>query len=239
MLSLKHPEVQQAHHKAILQGPKRQIHSTVYEDNDENLVKKVAIKTKGGCGPPGLDTDNWFIILVSNKFSSSPLDLQTSTANFVRRLCNTNIHFSNSGTDNSLEAFTASRLIPLNKNPGVCPICGIDRKVIMYIAKKDAKDAAESLQVCAGQEAGLETANHGIYVVYQQGETEAILLVDANNAFNSINRKAMLHNISITCPPITTFIANCYQTSQIIYRRKSRNKNHGKVQHKETQHYYY
>ena len=58
MLCLKHPEVEQAHHKAILQGPKTQIHSTVYEDINEDLVKKAAIKAKGGCGPSELDADN-------------------------------------------------------------------------------------------------------------------------------------------------------------------------------------
>ena len=154
--------------------------------------------------------------MVSNQLGSSPLKLRTSIANFVKLLCNTNIHLSNSDTDNSLEAFTTSRLIPLNKNPGVHPIgvsevlCRIAGKVVMYIAKKDVKDAAGSLRVCAVQEAGSEVAIHAIYNVHQQDETEAVLLVDAHNAFNSINRKAMLHNISSTCPLITTFIANCY-----------------------------
>ena len=154
--------------------------------------------------------------MVSNQFGSSPLELQTSIANFVKRLCNTNIHLSNSDTDNSLEAFTASRLIPLNKNPGVRPVGvgevlrGIARKGVMHIAKKDLKDAAGSLQVCVGQEARSESTIHTIYDVYQQDETEAVLLVDIDNAFNSINRKAMLHKISITLPLITTFIACCY-----------------------------
>ena len=48
------------------------------------------------------------------------------------------------------------------------------------------------------------------YNIYQQDETKAVLLVDAENAFNSVNRKAMLHNIFITCPLITTLIVNCY-----------------------------
>lgn len=39
-----------------------------------------------------------------------------------KRLCNTNILISNSGTGNSLEALTTSRLIPLNKNPKIHPI---------------------------------------------------------------------------------------------------------------------
>ena len=179
-------------------------------------MKKSRIKNKGGCGPSGLDADNWRRILVSNQFSSSPLELRTFIANFVKRLGNTNMHLSNSDTDNSLEAFMASRSILLNKNPGVCPIgvgevlCRITRKVVMYIARKDVNDAAGSLQVCAGQEAGLEAAIYAIYDVYQQDETKAVLLVNADNAFNSINRKAMLHNTSITCPLITTIIANCY-----------------------------
>ena len=49
-----------------------------------------------------------------------------------------------------------------------------------------------------------------MYDLFQQDETEVVLLVDAENAFISINRKAMLHNISITCPILSTFVSNCY-----------------------------
>ena len=63
----------------------------------------------------------------------------------------------------------------------------------MYIAKKDVKDAAGSLQVCAGQEAAI----YAIYDVYQEDEAEVVLQVHADNAFDSIDRKAMLHNISL------------------------------------------
>ena len=70
------------------------------------------------------------------------------------------------------------------------------------------KDAAGSLQVCASQEAGSEAAIHAIYDVYHQDEIEATLLVCAENVFNFINRKTMLH--IITCPLIAAFIVNCY-----------------------------
>ena len=70
--------------------------------------------------------------------------------------------------------------------------------------------AAGSLHVCAGQEAGSEAPIYAINDIYQQDETKAVLLVDGDSAFNSINRKGMLQNISITYPLITTFIANCY-----------------------------
>ena len=69
------------------------------------------------------------------------------------------------------------------------------------------------MQVCAGQDAGSETALRTLGDLYQQGEIEAVLLADTDNAFSSFNRKAMLQKISITCPIITLFISNCYMES--------------------------
>ena len=80
----------------------------------------------------------------------------------------------------------------------------------MDIATKGVQQAAGSLQVCAGQDVSAEAAIHAMYNLFQQEETEAILLVDLENVFNSINRKAMLHNISITCPILSSFVSSCY-----------------------------
>ena len=49
-----------------------------------------------------------------------------------------------------------------------------------------------------------------MYGLFQQDKTEAVRSVDAENAFNSINRKAMLRNNSIACPILSTFVSNCY-----------------------------
>ena len=46
--------------------------------------------------------------------------------------------------------------------------------------------------------------------VFQHEESDAALLVDAANAFNSVNRRTMLHNIKIVCPAISTYVTNCY-----------------------------
>ena len=74
---------------------------------------------------------------------------------------------------------------------------------------KDIQQTARSLQVCVGQDPGPEDAIHAMYDLSQQDETEAVLLVDAENAFNFINRKAILHNISIRCPISLPFVSNC------------------------------
>ena len=40
--------------------------------------------------------------------------------------------------------------------------------------------------------------------------TKGILLIDAKNAFNSINRNAMRHNLKFFCPVISTYISSTY-----------------------------
>ena len=80
------------------------------------------------------------------------------------------------------------------------PIRRIAEKVVMNMFKKDVMNDAGSLQVCAGQEAGAEAAIHAMYDIYNDEHSEAVLLVDAENAFNSINRNIMLHIISVVCP---------------------------------------
>ena len=39
---------------------------------------------------------------------------------------------------------------------------------------------------------------------------EAAILVDATNAYNSINREAILHNIAVKCPEINRYVQNYY-----------------------------
>ena len=46
--------------------------------------------------------------------------------------------------------------------------------------------------------------------VFNDDKTEGNLLIDAENAFNSINRNVMLHNLKFICQVITTYISNCY-----------------------------
>ena len=190
--------------------------TVIYEAIDEVLISKAAIKTKGGCGPSVYDVENWRRILGFKSFGSSSLNLRKSPANFTRTLCTRSLNTSVNDVGDTLEAFIANCLIPLNENPGIRPIGAeevirrIAEKVIMDIAKKDVQQAAGFLQVCVGQDAGAEAAIHAMYDLFQQDETEAVLSVDAENAFNSINRKAMLHNMSITCPILSTFVSNCY-----------------------------
>ena len=48
-------------------------------------------------------------------------------------------------------------------------------------------------------------------------DTDAVLLIDAEIALNSINRKVMLHNLKFICPIIATYIINCYATPSRLF----------------------
>ena len=47
--------------------------------------------------------------------------------------------------------------------------------------------------------------------IFEVDNTDAVLLIDASNAFNSLNRAAALHNVRILCPTIATYAINTYR----------------------------
>ena len=87
----------------------------------------------------------------------------------------------------------------------------------MKVVKEDNKKAAGCIKLCAGQEVGCEAAIHAMHKIFESSEKEAILIVDAENAFNSINLKALPHNIEYLCPAIATFLCNCYAISARLF----------------------
>ena len=87
-----------------------------------------AKRTGGSSGPSGMDSDGWKRILCSKQFKAKPMELCDSLADLARKLCTHHIN------PVYLKAFTACRLVPLNKKPGVRPV-GIG-EVLRYIVGK-------------------------------------------------------------------------------------------------------
>ena len=65
--------------------------------------------------------------------------------------------------------------------------------------------------MCAGHKSGSEAAIHAIRELFEHDNSDAVLLMDASNAFNSLNRAAALHNIRVLCPSIATYAINTYR----------------------------
>jgi len=210
LLKQKHPKASEASNDVLLPDTPEQIHEIRYEELTAENIRRAAMRTKGGAGPSNMDAEGWKRMLTSNSFGSSPTDLCKAIAEAVKKLS------AKKETSNSLEAFLASRLIPLDKNPGLRPI-GVGEvlrriigKALVQVIREDIVTSVGSLQVCAGQEAGCEAAVHAMHDIFNEEESEAVLLIDATNAFNALNRKVFLHNINIICPVIGTFVTNCY-----------------------------
>ena len=68
-------------------------------------------------------------------------------------------------------------------------------KAVLTILKMEILEAAGPLQLCAGQDVGCEAVVHAMRHVFSEDNTEAVLLVDASNAFNSLNHQVALHNL--------------------------------------------
>ena len=79
------------------------------------------------------------------------------------------------------------------------------------MGKQDVIDACGATQVCAGHKSGSGAAIHAMHNIFESDETDAALLVDASNAFNSLNRAAALHNVRVLCPIIATYAINTYR----------------------------
>ena len=149
-------------------------------------------------------------------FKSASDDLCHSLALLARRLC---VSFVD---PKGLSSLLACCLIALDKCPGVRPIgiCETARQIIskavLSVARADLQAAAGSLQLCAGQIAGSEAAIRAMKEAFLNDETEAVL-VDASNAFNSLNREAALHNIQHLCPILSTILINIYRETTELF----------------------
>ena len=82
-------------------------------------------------------------------------------------------------------------------------------KCDMHVTKPDVIDANGSLQVCAGHKS--EAAIHAMRIIVDADETDAVMLIDASNPFNALNRAAALYNIRVLCPTLATYVINTYR----------------------------
>ena len=215
VLISKHPSCQMAYAKCILQSTPEETHPIVFESIDANAIRSAAMNVHGSAGPSGIDAHGWKRLCTSFKEASS--DLCHSLAMVARRICTSYVD------PKLISPLLACRLIALDKNPGVRPI-GIGdtvrrilAKAVLSVVKLDIQEASGCLQMCGGQISGIEAAVHAARTAFDSNDTEAMLLVDATNAFNSLNRQVALHNIRRLCPPLATILINTYRAPSDLF----------------------
>ena len=215
----KHPEAADITFESLLHGPIEYIPPSVFDMINEEIIYNATTTTKGSAGPSGMNSELYRRILCSKNFKlkTEGKILREEFAVLTRNLLKTSYHPS------LLEAFTSCRLLKLNKNPGIRPI-GVGEvlrrivgKTIAGFLKEEIKEAAGPLQVCAGHSAGAEAAIHAMRQVFAEERTDRILLIDAINAFNTMNRSVAVHNIQLTCKKIALYIINTYRSPSRLF----------------------
>lgn len=89
----------------------------------------------------------------------------------------------------------------------------------------DFKEVAGSLQLCAGQENGIYmymyAAIHAVRATFESHDSDGILLADASNASNSLDRKVCLQNVRHLCPSLAPLVINPYRPPSLpVCRRR-------------------
>ena len=75
-------------------------------------------------------------------------------------------------------------------------------------------------QLCHGHKSGIEYAFHTLRKQYEKTDSDGVLLIDAENAFNSLNRNLALKNFAKKCPSIPPSIENSYSNPFKLFVNK-------------------
>lgn len=189
-------------------NPPPSVHPVIFESIDATCIRSAAVHTFGAGGPSSLDAHCWRRLCTSFK---KAFDVLCHSLSLVAKwLCTTFVD------PHALAPFLACRLIALDKHPGVRPIgiCEVPRQIIakavISVVRGDVLEAMGVHQVCAGQIAGVESAIHAVRQCFEDSGSEGVLLIDALNAFNYLNRKSALVHVCFLCPLYSTVLINCY-----------------------------
>jgi hypothetical protein len=160
-MASKHPKPEPIHPEALLSGElPPSLHPVFYSALDGELVKKCALRTKGGSGVSQQEDGLWHKMVTGHKDASSTLC--NAVATVARRLATEYVD------PIGLEALLANRGIAIDKCPGLRPV-GVGEivrrvigKAVMSVTGVKVQEAVGALQLCAGQPAGVESAIHAM-----------------------------------------------------------------------------
>jgi hypothetical protein len=237
-LEMKHPAAALPHCEALLPRPK-------HADGSESLeplievtitagdVETIARRIRGGGGPGGSDASIWQRLLLHHGALSARL--RDAVAALGHVMANEEMDWK------LIRALVANRLVALDKCPGVRPI-GIGeclRRILGKVMAKVTRDSATleagADQLCMGLAGGIEGAIHGMNELFQQFSEDddtggyGMLLVDAANAFNAVNRITALWHARILWRSCARFIFNTYRGYAYLIVRSTKTAGAGTI----------
>ena len=173
------------------------------------------MKSHGSAGPSNLDAEDWRRLL--SAFGQTSTNLCKLVAKFVKTLATSII------PPDDLIAYNGCRLVALDKCPGVRPIgigevlrCITGPKIVDCV-RQDLASLGGNMQLCLCQKCGIEKAINLLRHSFDDPKIEAILLIDAKNAFNVPNRRTALENVKALCPSLRVVSAKSFCHPSHLY----------------------
>ncbi|XP_076047439.1 uncharacterized protein LOC143028975 [Oratosquilla oratoria] len=114
ILKEKHPIARPANLDSKFNGDYLPPHKVVFDSITRERIWNLALHTQGAAGPSGLDASGWKCLLSTSLFGTAAVGLQEAIAGLAKKLASEDCQH--------LEAYTACRIIPLDKKPGCRPI---------------------------------------------------------------------------------------------------------------------
>ena len=84
-------------------------------------------------------------------------------------------------------------------------------KAIMTTFRENIVDSVGSLQVSC--------CSYDEKISYED-DTEAVLIIDASNVFNVVNKTTFLHNVQVVGPEISVYVRNCSKSKTSVCHPK-------------------
>ncbi len=139
-------------------------------------VERVARALHGGAGPGGTSSSHWRSFLL--RYGAHSARLRDAVAVLIMMMANGVVEWP------WIRAMMSSRLIALDKNPGVRPI-GVGEvlrrlmgKVMVLCTGADVQDECGADQLCSGLRGGIEGAIHAVREVFESRSGEGAWSVD-------------------------------------------------------------
>ena len=177
----------------------------------EEAVESVAQMFLVISGSGGTDSEALQVWLL--KFGEDSTRLRNRVENFVDWLVNGSPPWADYFT------FMSGLMFALDKQTGVLTV-GVGEtwrrlfaKTVIKVTVPESTMLCQDDQLCAGLKAGIDGAIHGVQALWDKNlstEEWDFLFVDANNAFNKINRVGMLWTVRYLWPYEARFVFNCY-----------------------------
>ena len=187
----------------------------LYDEVDGDLVRKVVGQLKGAPGPSGLTTD----ILRDMCRADSPgaRKLCEAIARLTKRVASSEL------LQGALGPLMVGRLVALDKGNDEGRPIGIGEalrrlgcKLICRAAEGELQRTCGAMQLCAGMPSGCEAGAEALQQLWENPEVEPVLLIDAPNAFNKMNRAEALNSAWARCPILGRPLQNMYGVTSTL-----------------------